>query len=273
MQYEAATAPGPLLVVAGAGSGKTKSLVHRVARLLAEGAPPERVLLLTFSRKAASELRRRLLGFPGGDRVTALTFHAWALLRLRARGRRFRIVDRAEGRVMVRRCLRALGRAADAASVRDVLDGVSRAKGRLEPLADPVASCYGRALADADALDLDDLIVEASRLDERDRYDHVLVDEFQDTSVAQFALLRALTRPDEDVCVVGDEDQSIYAWRAADPANLRRFREVFPGARLVTLARNYRSTPAILEAANAVIARDPERLPKRLESERPDRGA
>src|SRR5205085_6750551 len=124
MQYLAVNTPGPLAVVAGAGSGKTRTIVARVRRLLAEGADPQRVLVLTFSRKAAAELRRRI----GGD-VRALTFHAFALLRLRARGRRLRIVDRAEGRVMLRRCLHGLGRPADAATIRAELDRISRAKG------------------------------------------------------------------------------------------------------------------------------------------------
>ena len=263
MQYLAATAPGPLLVVAGAGSGKTKTIVARVERMLAAGADPQRILVLTFSRKAAGELRRRI-----GGKVNALTFHAWALLRLRARGRRFRVVDRAEARVLVRQCLHQLSRPADAASVRGELDRISRAKGRLDSLDDPLARCYDGALRDAEAIDLDDLILTALRLDERGRYDHVLIDEFQDTSVAQFALLRSLAREDDDVCVVGDEDQSIYEWRSADPTNLQRFREAFPDARVVTLERNYRSTPVILEAANAVIAKNPDRLPKRMSTDR-----
>lgn len=269
MQYLAATTPGPLLVVAGAGSGKTKAIVHRVAQLLDAGADPSRILVLTFSRKAAAELRRRLGALlHDGAQVTALTFHAWALLRLRARGRRFRIVDRAEARVLLRRCLRDLGLPADTASVGRQLDAISSAKARLQPPAGPAAQCYAEALRGAGALDLDDLILEAVRLDERGRYEHILVDEFQDTSVAQFALLRALAEPAADVCVVGDEDQSIYEWRAADPTNLRRFRDAFPAARLVKLEENYRSTTRILEAANAVIARNPERIPKRLVSAR-----
>ena len=263
MQYEAVATPGPVLVVAGAGSGKTRTIVARVRRLLAEGADPRRVLVLTFSRKAAGELRRRI----GGD-VRALTFHAWALLHLRARGRRPRIVDRAEARALLRRCLHELARPADAASVRDELDRISRAKGRLESLDDPAARCYDEALRAADALDLDDLILAALRLDERGRYEHILVDEFQDTSVAQFALLRSLAGPDDDVCVVGDADQSIYEWRSADPTNLQRFQDAFPTARVVTLERNYRSTPMILDAANAVIAKNPDRLPKRMSAAR-----
>ena len=263
MQYLAATLAGPLLVVAGAGSGKTRTIVARVQRLLRDGADPERILVLTFSRKAASELRRRI----GGD-VRALTFHAWALLRLRARGRRLRIVDRAEARVILRRCLHDLEQAADAVTVRAELDRISRAKGRLEALDDPLARCYDGVLRDGGAIDLDDLILVALRLDERGRYDHILVDEFQDTSVAQFALLRSLAGPEDDVCVVGDEDQSIYEWRSAEPMNLQRFREAFPAARVVTLERNYRSTPTILDAANALIAKNPDRQPKRMATDR-----
>ncbi len=269
MQYLAATAPGPLLVVAGAGSGKTKTLVHRVATLLRRGADPSRVLVLTFSRKAAAELRARLEALlPEGPRVSALTFHAYSLLRLRANGRRFGLVDRAEGRVLVRRCLRGVGRPADAASVARHRDAIARAKGRLESPGDPVAACYAEALRAQGALDLDDLILEAIALDEPARHDHVLVDEFQDTSVAQFELLRRLAGPRTRVCVVGDEDQAIYEWRSADPTNVRRFREAFPDARLVTLAQNYRSTTTILEAANAVIARNPDRVPKLLTGSR-----
>ncbi len=265
MQYLAVTAPGPLLVVAGAGSGKTQTLVHRIATLLERGADPSRVLVLTFSRKAAAELRARLERMlPAAAHVAALTFHAWALLRLRARGRRFRIVDRAEARVLVRRCLQGLGRPAGAASVAGHLDAISRAKGRLATPSGPVASCYADALSADGALDLDDLILQAIGLDEGGRYDHVLVDEFQDTSVAQFELLRRLVGPETDVCVVGDEDQAIYEWRSADPTNVRRFREAFPRARVVTLAENYRSTAAILDAANAVIARNAGRVPKLL---------
>jgi DNA helicase-2/ATP-dependent DNA helicase PcrA len=299
-QREAVTAPdGPLLVLAGAGSGKTRVIAHRVAWRLARGDPPESILAVTFTNRAAAEMRERvaaLAGRPGGA-VRVSTFHAFGLSLLREEHRaaglpgRFAVADAGDQLALVRRCLGEVsldGRRLDA---QRVLALVSRAKNagkrRIAPrpagpgddydlAASEVFPRYQRALRAQRAVDFDDLVAIPVALLSGDadlrarwsgRFRHLLVDEYQDTNLAQLELLRLLAGERRDVCAVGDDDQAIYGWRGAEVRNILRFERHFPGARVVRLEQNYRSTGSILACANGVIARNPDRRPKTLFTE------
>jgi len=295
-QREAVThGEGPLLVLAGAGSGKTRVIAHRVAWLLLQGEEPSSILAVTFTNKAAEEMRERiaLLAGPGGADVFVSTFHAFGLWLLRqehrAAGlpRRFAICDAGDQLALVRRCLREVNvddRAFDAGRVLSIL---SRAKGARAAVAvrpegqgddyDLVAAevrpRYEQALAAQRAVDFDDLVARPVDLLEGDaevrrriqgRFRHLLVDEVQDTNGCQLELLKLLAGRRRNLCAVGDDDQAIYGWRGAEVRNILRFERHFPGARAVRLEQNYRSTGRILACANAVIARNAERRAKRL---------
>ncbi|MEK7476089.1 MAG: UvrD-helicase domain-containing protein [Candidatus Coatesbacteria bacterium] len=297
VQREAACAPpGPLLVLAGAGSGKTRVLTCRILWLMTEGGvPPEAIVGLTFTNKAAEELRGRLGAAAGeaGRRLVLHTFHALGVRILRQWGSAmglpptFTILDDDDALDCVRDVMRAAGStgALPPGEVRRAI-GLAKAEG-LDPAAyagsaagdaraeliAPLYARYERALKAAATLDFDDLIVWPERLltghpavaDEvRNRWRHVLVDEYQDTSPAQYRLLRALIGAGRDVTCVGDPDQSIYGWRGADIRNILEFERDFPDARVVTMEQNYRSTGRILEAASALIAHNERRKPKRL---------
>jgi DNA helicase-2/ATP-dependent DNA helicase PcrA len=296
-QREAVTTiEGPLLVLAGAGSGKTRVIVHRIAYLLHRGVDPESILAVTFTNKAAGEMRERVAavaGAPAAD-VFVSTFHSFGLWLLqqehRAAGlpRRFAICDAGDQLALVKRCMREVkvdDRAFDAHRVLAIL---SRAKNegrrRIRPrpegqgddydlVASEVQPRYQRALAAQRAVDFDDLIARPVELLGKDpalreryaqRFRHVLVDEYQDTNAAQLELLKLLAGAERNVCAVGDDDQAIYGWRGAEVRNILRFERHFPGAREVRLEQNYRSTGHILACANAVIARNADRRPKRL---------
>ena len=288
-----------MLVVAGAGSGKTRVLTARIARLLEAGVRPEGVLAFTFTNRAAREMRERLvrrLG-DGAARLWVGTFHATAVRILRReaaaldRPRDFVIFDREDQESVVRDVIRRLElpdslfrpgllitRISDAKNA--LVDPEEMARLALSPFEKQVAAAY-RAyrdrLREQGAFDFDDLIAETVRLfaarpeiGERyaRRFEHVLVDEYQDTNHAQFRLVEALSRVHRNLFVVGDDDQSIYGWRGADLANLLDFERAFPGAAVVRLEQNYRSTGRILGAANAVIANNRSRKGKTLWCER-----
>ncbi len=291
---------GPLLVLAGAGSGKTRVIVHRVARLVREeGVVPWRILAVTFTNKAAGEMRarlERLLGPEAGD-LWVQTFHAFGARFLRREAARaglspsFPIYDDDDQLRLVKGILAELG--ADEGETLDARGALSRIdgwKGRaLRPgeislgerdvegrLALDVYERYDAALRRAGAVDFGDLLMRPVRLLEEDaalgtrwaaRFEHVLVDEFQDTNPVQYRLLRLLAGSRSNVCVVGDDDQAIYRWRGADVENILRFDTDFPGARVVKLEQNYRSTRTILDAAHAVISRARRRREKRLWTE------
>ncbi len=294
---------GPLLVLAGAGSGKTRVIAHRVARLLRDGEPPEAILAVTFTNKAAAEMRERVADLAGraAARVRVSTFHAFGLWLLQkereAAGlpRRFAVRDAGDQVALVRRCLaevRVDDRRFDA---RRVLALLSRAKneGRSQVPVRPagqgddydlaaseVFPRYQAALSAQRALDFDDLLARPVQLLSeqpglrrrwRERFRHVLVDEYQDTNPAQLSLLRLLCAPERrggwagrSLCAVGDDDQAIYGWRGAEVRNILRFERHFPGAAVIRLEQNYRSGGNILACANAVIARSAARREKRL---------
>ena len=300
------TTEGPVLVLAGAGSGKTRVITYRIAYLIEQGlARPEEILAVTFTNKAAEELRQRVERLlPGGLPTAPMTstFHSFCARLLRREAptlgwkRDFSIYDTDDQQRLVRSILKEFGEDDRAWVARGVLERISRSKtaGRSpddwqlsanpqERRHAPVFARYRQALRTAQALDFDDLLLEAARLlseypEARSRWQrrfrYLLVDEYQDTNRVQYELVRRLApRPADDaerpnVCVVGDEDQSIYAWRGADYGNILRFEQDFPGARLILLEQNYRSTQPILDAATAVISHNSSRKGKVLWSER-----
>jgi len=287
-------AEGPLLVLAGAGSGKTRVITHRIARLVERGVPEQAIVALTFTNKAAAEMRERtsaLLGrrkasvagagqrLAGARALTVCTFHAFGLDVLarerEAVGGRFTIFDQGDQTALVKQLLREAGveRAYDAQAV---LARISSAKNAFLapedlPERDPydevtklIFPRYRDALRRFRAFDFDDLVCEVARLwhertDVRarwqDRFLHVLVDEYQDTNRAQLELLRFLCGARRNVCAVGDDDQAIYGWRGADVRNILDFERHFEGARVIKLEQNYRSVAPVLAVANAVIAK------------------
>ncbi len=298
-QREAVEAPeGPILVVAGPGSGKTRVLTHRVAYLIKErGVRPYHLLAVTFTNKAAREMKERLFKLLGQElhEVTIGTFHAACVRILRRENepaglsRDFVIYDENDQANLVAQAIEELGLDSKIYPPRAILAAISNAKCELiTPSAFPATSYWhevaGRVykryqdlLSANNALDFDDLLnktVELFRGNEevlrryRRRYRHVLVDEFQDTNMVQYELLKLLTLEHRNLFVVGDEDQSIYSWRGADFRNVRRFLKDYGEAKVVLLERNYRSTKAILEAAQAVISKNEERVEKRLWTEK-----
>ena len=290
---------GPLLVVAGAGSGKTRVLTYRIAYVLAAGlAQQHEVLAVTFTNKAAREMVERvemlLGGRPRGGFVG--TFHRFALQLLRNHPReaqlpqRFAIADDDDQRRTLEGALKRLQISPDRLSARAARSRISAAKNALlgpqemaaaartpdQFLLAEVFDAYAAELKSAGAIDFDDMLLlsvrvleheEAIRKGLADRFRWILVDEYQDTNEAQARLLKLLTSKHPNLTVVGDEDQSIYRWRGAQVENILRFDQTYPGAKVVTLGRNYRSAEPILRAAAAVIANNTQRRPKKLSSE------
>ncbi len=293
------TTDGPLLVIAGAGSGKTRVLTHRVAHLLAtQGVKPNEILAITFTNKAAGEMRERLERMLGGvaRAIWILTFHSACGRILRREAQRlgyrsnFTIYDQADQVRLVKQCLEELERDPKRFTPRGIHSVISREKNNLVgPVAfrERVSSFYDQTVADvyelyqrklftSNAVDFDDLLYltvdvlerfPEARERWRKAFRYVLVDEYQDTNHAQYRLLQLLASEHRNLCAVGDPDQSIYAFRGADIRNILDFERDFPGTRTVALEQNYRSTNAILRAANAVIENNRERKPKHLFSE------
>jgi len=290
-----------LLVVAGAGSGKTRVLTARVARLLERGVAPGAILAFTFTNRAAREMRERIERGAGvaARELWVGTFHATGVRLLRREHRAagiprdFTIYDRDDQEGLIRDVLKQLELPENPYRPGAVLNRISDAKNRLQspeqvladastPFEHRIAEAYAAyqaALVASGALDFDDLIAAPVALLEREpevaerwqrRFEHVLVDEYQDTNHAQFRLVAALSARHRNVFVVGDDDQSIYGWRGASLANVLEFEQAFPGAAVIRLEQNYRSTPTILNAANAVIAHNRSRKGKTLWSERAD---
>ena len=291
---------GPLVVFAGAGSGKTRVITFRVANLIqAHDVAPWRILAVTFTNKAAGEMRERLLKLLGeeGGAVRVGTFHATCARLLRRHGefvglsKDFTIYDDQDQQALVKRVLRDLGLDDKRYQPKAVAGRINRAKQEVQgpdeietpdawsQVLKRVYAAYEERLHKANALDFGDLIYRTVRALESSegfrqevvgRFSHVLVDEFQDTNHAQFRLVRLLAEGHRNLCVVGDDDQSIYRWRGADRRNILDFRTSFADATLVKLEQNYRSTQRILRAANAVIARNVEREPKELWTDNPE---
>jgi DNA helicase-2/ATP-dependent DNA helicase PcrA len=291
---------GPLLIVAGAGSGKTRVLTHRIAHLIAERrAQPWQVLAITFTNRAATEMKQRveeLVGSPVAARMWVSTFHSACGRMLRRDAERigfrssFTIYDGADQVRLVKNCMEELSLDPKRFAPRAVHAAISNAKDQLLTADDyggRVGSFFEQAVADvyeqyerrlqaANAMDFDDLIMKTVLLldevpDVRERWQqafrYVMVDEYQDTNHAQFRLVSVLSERHRNIAVVGDQDQSIYAFRGADIRNIAEFEHDFPNARVIALEQNYRSTQTILDAANAVIAHNTDRKPKNLWSE------
>ncbi len=303
-QHQAVTAPpGPVLVLAGPGSGKTRVLTHRIAYMVAHlGIRPGEVLAVTFTNKAAREMRSRVEDLLGeepsnGPRLTLGTFHAFSARMLRREAadgdlpftRDFVIFDDSDQRSLIRQALKEFNLDPKQVQPAKVQNAISAAKNELigpeafvantyfSEVARRVYLRYQQLLQQNNALDFDDLLFWAVRLLREDAgtlaryrqtYRHILVDEFQDTNTAQYVLLRLLAGEAPDLFAVGDADQSIYRWRGADYRNVQRFQQDYPQAQVILLEQNYRSTQTILDAAMAVIDRLPGRRRKRLFTER-----
>ncbi len=284
---------GPLLIFAGAGSGKTRVIVHRVAHLISQGVDASRILCLTFTNKAAGEMKERLRQLLGKHDIAvwAGTFHSFGAWMLRREAHRigypaaFVIYDEADQRALITRCLKDLnierergwdGRIAWLISMgKDTLKQTHEIPFDLNLDPAPIISLYEQRKQDCGAFDFADLIylpgqMLSSMPDLKERYHrrftHILVDEYQDTNMAQYRLLMQLVGPNKNICVVGDDDQSIYGWRGADVGNILRFRDDFPEAEVVILDQNYRSTEDILKAASSLISNNRFRAPKALRS-------
>lgn len=284
---------GPVLVLAGAGTGKTRVITVRIAHLVAGGIAPDHVLALTFTNKAAGEMAERVGHFLGVEAARAMTigtFHSLGLRMLEHDAKRLgyrrgiSLLDAADQAGAVRQCLKRLRVDPRRHDPHVFLTAISNARNAgVTPeamAADPgrkltarVYDAYVQWLAAYHAMDFDDLILQAIRLLEehpdvrerwRDRFRTILVDEYQDTNGAQLRLVRLLAEEHRQLCVVGDDDQSIYGWRGADFRNILHFEEHFPDATAIALTQNYRSTGHILEAANAIIGNNRERRVKQL---------
>ncbi len=302
-QREAVTSSdGPLLILAGAGSGKTRVIAHRIAYIIAErGVWPRNILAVTFTNKAAEEMRNRanklLEGLELGSAPLISTFHSLCVRILRrdiealkaGYSRSFTIYDQDDTVRLTRNCIRDLGFDDKQLAPRSVQSAISAAKNRGEDaeafsaraqfIDERRASIarifqqYEERLQKNNALDFDDLLIKTVRLlrdvpEARERYNdrfrYLLVDEYQDTNSLQFALIRLLTEKQQNICVVGDPDQSIYRWRGADITNILKFEEYFPEAKVIRLEENYRSTQNILDVASGVIRHNIERKEKAL---------
>jgi DNA helicase-2/ATP-dependent DNA helicase PcrA len=286
----------PLLIVAGAGSGKTRVLTRRIAHLIATGdAAPWQVLAITFTNKAADEMRHRVVDLvgPRGERMWVSTFHSAGVRILRAHGDRlgykgsFTIYDDADSRRLVEIVCKELDIDTKRLPPRSILGQISQAKSRQQGpdefrrsavtifdrrIAD-VFDVYQQRMVAANAMDFDDLLLNTVRLFRehpdvlehyRQRFTHVLIDEYQDTNAVQNALATLLAGEHRNIVVVGDSDQSVYRFRGADITNILEFEQAFPDATVITLDQNFRSTQTILDAANAVIANNVSRKPKTL---------
>ena len=300
-QREAVAATdGPVLVVAGAGSGKTRVLTYRIAHLIRDlGVAPEAILAITFTNKAAEEMRNRVARLVG--RATRAmwvsTFHSACVRILRREAPRlgyrsgFSIYDEDDSVRLITMCVKDLDLDTKRFPPKAIKEAISRAKNELidyesfastgdgfyhQQVSD-VYRLYQQRLLEASAMDFDDLLMITVELlgafpevlaQYQARFRYVLVDEYQDTNRAQYALVKLLAQQHRNLCVVGDGDQSIYRWRGADIRNIADFEKDYPDARVIVLDQNYRSTSRILDAANAVIANNPRRTPKHLWSDR-----
>jgi len=300
------TASGPVLILAGAGSGKTRVITHRIAHLIEDlGVPPDSILAVTFTNKAAAEMGERvnrLVGHLSVAQPRISTFHSFCVrllrrdieaLRIGGQGRTkdFAIYDEADQQSLVKAAIRRLGIDDKQLTPRSVLGRISWAKNHMldpqevylkssDPNTERVAhiyEVYRKELFKANALDFDDLLLEGVRLLKssaevrrryNQRYQYILIDEYQDTNRPQYELMKLLAGEHHNVCVVGDEDQSIYSWRGADIRNILEFEQDFPEVKIIRLEQNYRSTQNILEGASAVVANNQQRKGKTLWTDR-----
>ena len=293
------TTSGPLLILAGAGSGKTKTLTHRIAYLIAtEKIWPEEILAVTFTNKAAREMRERLAALLEQPNTRSFmpwmgTFHGICVRLLRIEGHHigiesnYVIYDEDDRQSLVKQAMKSQSISDKQIKARAVSAAISGAKNKLQtpedfaaaasyPFEKTIAALYAeyeKTKKKAGALDFDDLLIEVVRLMRekpevrdkwRSKFKQILIDEYQDTNAAQYAIVKALIGDEQNICVVGDDWQSIYSWRGADFTNILNFERDFPGAKVVKLEQNYRSTGAILEAAHNIISKNVKRSDKKL---------
>lgn len=299
------TLGGPVLILAGAGSGKTKTLTHRIANVIAHGVSPNEILAVTFTNKAAKEMRMRLADLLGVPETRGFmpymgTFHGICVrfLRIEAEqiglSKQFVIYDEDDKVTLIKRIMRGLGIDAKSSLKPKSVGGmISKAKNEgvspddyessaSYPAQKQIAKIYKKYEKEkrtASALDFDDLLTETVRLFSerpdvrekwRTRFKHIFIDEYQDTNVVQYRLIQLLVNDERNICVVGDDWQSIYSWRGADFTNILNFERDFPGAKVVKLEQNYRSTGNILSASQKIIEKNTKRTDKRLFTESGD---
>ena len=287
---------GPLLVLAGAGSGKTRVITHRIAHLIVNSITrADRILGVTFTNKAAGEMKERVINLLGdtGRFVQLSTFHSFCAKQLRTHGellgykRDFTIYDSADSQALIKRIIKDLGLPENQPSPGHAQNSISKAKDRLTDYKQYLESAddyviqniariyerYQKQLKTNNAMDFDDLLFNTVTLFEEhpevlqfynNKYEFLLVDEYQDTNHSQYRLVKLLAGEKKNVCVVGDDDQSIYGWRGADISNILNFEDDFPGCKIVKLEQNYRSTNIILEASHSVISKNTSRKAKKL---------
>ncbi|MGH7193433.1 MAG: ATP-dependent helicase, partial [Candidatus Saccharimonadales bacterium] len=287
---------GPLLILAGPGSGKTRVVTHRIAHLLHHGIPPRQILALTFTNKAAEEMKSRLAPLAPGEAVWMGTFHRFCARLLRqyaplvGLGENYTIYDADDSAAMLRRACQEADLGVIHFTPQQIGSAISWAKNNLilpeqyqprvgQPLgavAARVYPIYQRRLSQANAADFDDLLLHVATLlrhnDELratldERYRYILVDEYQDTNLAQYAIVRALSNTYPNLAVTGDPDQSIYGWRGANIKNILEFEHDYPNVRIVRLEQNYRSTRRILRVADELISHNVRRKHKELFTE------
>ena len=293
------TVKGPVLIMAGAGSGKTKALTCRIAYMLEQGIYPNEILAITFTNKAAQEMRERVhnLAGPAADRIWMYTFHSFGARFLRREiasyppyTDRFTIYDSDDSKTLVKNCLKELNLDDKQFQPNAMQNRISSAKNQLidpkkyrelagsnffNQKAADVYELYDKHMKENNALDFDDLLyittkllsIETIRKRWQDRFHYILIDEYQDTNHAQYLMAKYIAGKTQNICAVGDADQSIYSWRGADLRNIMDFQKDYPKAKLIKLEQNYRSTQTILDAANAVIQNNPDRPSKRLWTE------
>ena len=291
---------GPVMVIAGAGSGKTRVLTYRIAYMLARGVNPSRVLALTFTNKAAAEMRARIVNLVGGNvakAVTMGTFHSVFYRILRAEGDKLgythnlTVYDTDDSKSLIKNIVKDMNLDPKIYSPNFVLNRISMAKSNLlspqeyannpeimsadrmagKPLISEIFAKYNRRLKNADAMDFDDLLYYMNVLlrdfpemlyKYQNRFNYILVDEYQDTNFAQYLIIKKLAAQNQNICVVGDDAQSIYGFRGADIQNILNFRRDYPNALIFKLEQNYRSTQNIVNAANAIIKHNKDQMPK-----------
>ena len=299
------TTEGPLLIMAGAGSGKTRVLTHRIAYLIVEKQVyPSKILAITFTNKAAREMRERIDGILGTgttDSMWVSTFHSMCVRILRRNidrlgySKSFSILDSADQLSVVKNVMKSLNIDTKRYEPRAILSIISSAKNEgitvdgykmnmnphnpFDKVAADVYEGYEKRLRTNQSLDFDDLIMKTIKLFEdhpdvleyyQNKFQYIHVDEYQDTNKSQYLLVKYLARKFRNLCVVGDSDQSIYRWRGADIQNILSFEKDYKDARVILLEQNYRSTQTILRAANEVIEHNKSRYPKRLHTENPE---
>lgn len=306
---------GPLLIVAGAGSGKTKVITHRIIHLIHQGTDPEKILAVTFTNKAAKEMQERVFSllenrehgnkikidnfgnFLGAPHVS--TFHSLGVKIIKENSallgltRHFSILDENDSLSVIKDTMRELGIDPKTQDPKKIKSIISKEKGNsttannyfnhagsyFQKMVASVWLNYEKKLSKEGALDFDDLLVKAvyllsSNLDVQKKYQeqwtHIHIDEYQDTNYVQYQMVKLLTGDKKNICVVGDTDQNIYSWRGANIKNMFSFEKDYPGAKIIALEQNYRSTKTIIEAANKIIEKNQYRVPKNLFTENND---